>query len=32
MSRQPFTPDQYHELVSALTPPSRALRGYVRAF
>lgn len=32
MSRQPFTPDQYHELVSALTPPSRHLRGYVRAF
>ena len=32
MSRQPFTPDQYRELVSALTPPSRHLRGYVRAF
>ena len=32
MSRQPFTPDQYHELVSKLTPPSRMLRGYWRAF
>ena len=32
MSRQPFTPDQYRELVSKLTPPSRMLRGYWRAF
>lgn len=32
MSRQPFTPDQYHELVSKLTPSSRMLRGYWRAF
>lgn len=32
MSRQPFTPDQYRELVSRLTPPSRMLRGYLRAF
>ena len=32
MSRQPFTPDQYHELGSKLTPPSRMLMGYVRAF
>ena len=32
MSRQPFTPDQYQELVSKLTPPSRHLRGYWRAF
>ena len=32
MSRQPFTPDQYRELVSKLTPSSRMLRGYWRAF
>ena len=32
MSRIPFTPDQYRELVSRLTPPSRHLRGYLRAF
>jgi len=32
MSRQPFTPDQYHGLVSKLTPPSPMLRGYWRAF
>ena len=32
MSRQPFTPDEYRELVSKLTPPSRMLRGYWRAF
>ena len=32
MSRQPLTPDEYHELVSKLTPPSRMLRGYWRAF
>ena len=32
MSRQPFTPDEYRELVSRLTPPSRMLRGYWRAF
>ena len=32
MSRQPFTQDQYRELVSRLTPPSRMLRGYWRAF
>lgn len=32
MSRQPFTPDQYREIVSKLTPPSRQLRGYWRAF
>jgi len=32
MSRQPFTPDEYGEIVSRLTPPSRLLRGYLRAF
>ena len=32
MSRQSFTPTEYHELVSRLTPPSRMLRGYWRAF
>ncbi|MBQ6347228.1 MAG: SpoVA/SpoVAEb family sporulation membrane protein [Clostridia bacterium] len=32
MSRQPLTPDECHELVSKLTPPSRMLRGYWRAF
>ena len=32
MSRQPFTPDQYREIVSKLTPPTRMLRGYWRAF
>ena len=32
MSRQPFTPDQYRELVSKLTPSSRMARGYLRAF
>lgn len=32
MSRQPYTPDEYRELVSKLTPPSRMLRGYWRAF
>lgn len=32
MSRQPFTPDQYREIVSRLTPPSRRLWGYWRAF
>ena len=32
MSRQPFTPDEYRELVHRLTPPSRMLRGYWRAF
>ena len=32
MSRLPFTPEQYRELVSKLTPPSRMLRGYWRAF
>ena len=32
MSRLPFTPDQYRELVSKLTPPSRMARGYWRAF
>lgn len=32
MSRQPFTPDQYKELVHRLTPSSRMLRGYWRAF
>ena len=32
MSRVPFTPEQYRELVSRLTPPSRMLRGYWRAF
>ena len=32
MSRVPFTPDQYRELVAKLTPPSRMLRGYWRAF
>ena len=32
MSRQPFTPDQYREIVSKMTPPSRHLQGYLRAF
>ena len=32
MSRQPFTSDEYRELVSKLTPPSRMMRGYWRAF
>ena len=32
MNRQPFTPEAYHELVSHLTPSSRMLRGYLRAF
>ena len=32
MSRVPFTPEQYSELVSKLTPPSRMARGYWRAF
>ena len=32
MSRQPFTPDQYRELVAKITPPSRQVRGYWRAF
>ena len=32
MSRQPLTSDEYRELVSKLTPPSRMLRGYWRAF
>ena len=32
MSRQPFTPDRYRELVASHTPPSRQLRGYLRAF
>ena len=32
MSRQPFTSDEYRELVSKLSPPSRMLRGYWRAF
>lgn len=32
MSRLPFTPDEYGEIVSKLTPPSRHLRGYLRAF
>ena len=32
MSRQPLTTDEYWELVSKLTPPSRMLRGYWRAF
>lgn len=32
MSRMPFTPEEYRELVKKLTPPSRMLRGYWRAF
>ena len=32
MNRQPYTPGEYRELVSRLTPPSRQLRGYWRAF
>ena len=32
MSRQPFPPDEYRELVSRMTPPSRQLRGCWRAF
>ena len=32
MSRLPFKPDEYGEIVSKLTPPSRHLRGYLRAF
>ena len=32
MSRQPFTTDRYRELVASHTPPSRQLRGYLRAF
>ena len=32
MSRLPFTPDEYRELVCRMTPPSRMLRGYWRAF
>ena len=32
MSRQPFTPDQYRELVARVTPSSRELMGYLRAF
>ena len=32
MSRQPLTSDEYRELVSKLTPPSRMMRGYWRAF
>ncbi len=32
MSRQPFDPDKYSELVSRMTPHSRYLRGLFRAF
>lgn len=32
MSRVPFTPDEYRELVAKLTPSSRMARGYLRAF
>ena len=32
MSRQPFTPDEYRELVRRVTPPSRRLASYWRAF
>ena len=32
MNRQPFTPEEYGELVSRVTPPSRHLQGYLRAF
>ena len=32
MNRQPFTSDQYREIVSKLTPSSRMLRGCWRAF
>jgi len=32
MSRQPYSPRQYRKLVSEMTPPSRMLRGYLRAF
>lgn len=32
MNRQPFSPEQYKALVARLTPKSRFLRGYLRAF
>ena len=32
MNRQPYSPAQYRALVAALTPKSRFLRGYLRAF
>jgi len=32
MNRQPITPDDYSRLVSRMTPPSRHLRGCLRAF
>ena len=32
MSRQPLDPQQYSELVSRVTPPSRHWLGFVRAF
>ena len=32
MKRQPFTPDEYRELVRRVTPRSRRLAGYWRAF
>lgn len=32
MNRQPLTPEQYSELVSRMTPPSRFWRGIFRAF
>ena len=32
MSRQPFTEEQYGEIVRRATPPSRFARGYLRAF
>ena len=32
MNRSPITPDDYSRLVSRLTPPSRHIRGCIRAF
>ena len=32
MNRLPFSPEQYRALVARLTPKSRFLRGYLRAF
>lgn len=32
MNRQPVTPEDYSRLVSKMTPPSRHLRGCLRAF
>ncbi len=32
MNRQPFSPGEYRALVARMTPKSRFLRGYLRAF